>query len=161
MIDMSGCSDDHAAHAPRIDASNFSVTNIFEKVVLLLETAQIEHQCPPSIRPITGTGSARNAAARSASARPLPRCAAGRIASPALGIVSVGMAPEPIWLSQSTHLHTEKRAEHVEPSPAHSCCVRRDCRRLRPRQQTARSAAVRPADPDRDKASVSPRWPRA
>ena len=59
------------------------------------------------MRPITGTGSARNA--RGERFEPTgARCSGGR--EPALGIVSSGSAPEPIWLAQSHDLDREAGA---------------------------------------------------
>ena len=66
------------------------------------------------IRPITGTGSSRNARAMRSSAVPEPRFpVAGRIARPALGILRVGWAPLPIWLSQRT-VSTEATPSSLE-----------------------------------------------
>src|SRR3546814_3308176 len=57
----------------------------------------------PISRPITGIGSARKASAKRTSARPAPFLpVVGRMASAALGKVSTGSAPLPIWLWQGS-----------------------------------------------------------
>ena len=58
------------------------------------------NNAPSLIRPITGTGSARNEAASSSAAAPL-NLAGGLSAIPALGNASSGSEPLPIWLVQA------------------------------------------------------------
>jgi hypothetical protein len=73
-----------------------------EERLLILEAAQVEHQCALDDASDDGTGSARKAAAIAVSARPSPRPrAVGRIDTPALGSRSDGRAPLPTWLSHS------------------------------------------------------------
>ena len=63
-----------------------------------------------SMRPITGTGSRRSAAASAASARPCPRSARAK-RQPGAWHRFERQAPEPIWLCAGDHLDRECRAE--------------------------------------------------
>ena len=63
-----------------------------------------------------------SAAASRSSARPAPRSVRGRIARPALGMVSSGSAPEPIWLAQAM-TSTLNRASSFAATIGNSRCA--------------------------------------
>ena len=67
---------------------------------------------------MTGTGRLRKPTASASSRAPAPLRPTGRMARPALGSVSSGSAPEPIWLAQSATVTSKPSPTTVAIGPA-------------------------------------------
>src|SRR5579863_3273144 len=98
MIDVTGGGDDHRSAISDRPRSASCARNTASSS----RHRKSKMSAPSCSRPITGTGRLRNTAASRSRAAPEPRFPVdGRMAKPALGIVCVGSAPLPIWLSHS------------------------------------------------------------
>src|SRR5262245_13395974 len=95
VIDVACGADDHGA---KVNRSSWPM-----KPASSSRQRRSMRNAPSLTRPTTGTGNPRNADSKAAKRPPSPRPGfAGRIAMHALGNVSTGSAPLPIWLAQGS-----------------------------------------------------------
>ena len=150
VIDMAGGADDHG---DSLRAAQLSA-RLATKASSSSRQRRSSTRARSSMRPITGTGRRRNAAARTASAR-AALCRSERATrAPRSATDFDGRAPEPIWLAQaitSTVNGAAERRRHDRRQPARQCLDRV----LRAAPRGARSAGAAPDGRDRDTVSAS------